>query len=164
MKSDPPIAQRHQGQASGGPKIQPGAQKSSAAPTEQAGSRKRKLICNDDDDSDNESAGKQPKKAALPKKKTVRGGDEISAMPQVRGWNGRGWIITWVVLDENSLGQLETAQYIYGSRHSRGGNCLEMWYYILCASCGGGFSSVREKKYMFGHFASTPSVLSLKSF
>ncbi|XP_052169179.1 uncharacterized protein LOC127785849 [Oryza glaberrima] len=77
MKSNPPTAQRRsprrpQGQATGDPKIQPGAQRSSRKP----GSRKRKIIFydddDDDDDSNKEASGKQPKKASPPKKKTTR--------------------------------------------------------------------------------------------
>lgn len=74
MKSDPPTAQRRsprrqQSQAAGGPKIQLDARGSTADPTGQTGSRKRKMILSDDDDSDHESAGKQPKRAAPAKKK-----------------------------------------------------------------------------------------------
>lgn len=84
MKSDHPIVQRrslrrHQGQATGGPKIQPGGQKSSANPAEQAGSWKRKMIIDDDDDSDDESTGKQLKQATPPKKKTTS-----RPMPKIR--------------------------------------------------------------------------------
>lgn len=84
MKSNPPTAQRrsprrHQGQATGVPKIQTSTQKRSVGPTEQAGSRKRKMIIDDDDDSDNESAGKQPKQAIPSKKKTAS-----HPMPKIR--------------------------------------------------------------------------------
>lgn len=84
MKSDSPIVQRrslrrHQGQATRGPKIQPGGQKSSANPAEQAGSWKRKMIIDDDDDNDDESTGKQLKQATPPKKKTTS-----RPMPKIR--------------------------------------------------------------------------------
>lgn len=82
IKSDPPTAQRRspqrpQGQATGGPKIQPGMLESSAKPAEQPSSKKRKMIFYDDDDDDDdasnkEATGKQPKKASPPKKKTTR--------------------------------------------------------------------------------------------
>jgi hypothetical protein len=81
MKSDPPTAQRRSprrqpGQTSGGPKIQPSAQSSNPKPTNQTGSRKRKLVLSNDEGDDaekagsKEAAGKQPKPANPPKKKT----------------------------------------------------------------------------------------------
>ena len=80
MKSDPPTAQcrsprRQTGQASGSPKIQPTVQPSSPKPTNQSGSRKRKLVLSDDKGDNAEKTlskevtGKQPKQAN-PKKKT----------------------------------------------------------------------------------------------
>lgn len=101
IKSDPPTAQRrsprrHQGQATGGRKIQPGMQESSRKPTELAGTRKQKLVLSDDDDDDNTSnkgaAGKQPKTASQPKKKTIKG-----PIPKIRKSSRYEHVLTFVI-------------------------------------------------------------------